>query len=126
MSKEYSSNKDDKKGKGKAIKKEVRLNNVEYEQDSMDEVYINPTEVKSYTTAQTTRPGNLKPHGSPEGTIYLNAKEAKVHFDTGTIAANIVSAYFVVTHGIPCNEMAKPTKIHMAMKGLRSESQNEG
>jgi len=125
MSKECPSKKDDKKGKGKAIKKEARLNNVEYEQDSMDEVYIHATEIESYATAQTTRPANMKPHGSLEGMIHLNGKEAKVLFDTGTIRANIVSAHFVTTHGIPCIEIAKPTKIHMAMKGSRSESQKE-
>jgi len=38
MSKESPSKKDDKKGKGKAIKKEARSNNVEYGQDSIDEV----------------------------------------------------------------------------------------
>jgi len=125
MSKECPSKKDDKKGKGKMIKKEARSNNVEYEQDSMHEVYIHATEIESYATAQTTRPANIKPHGSLEGMIHLNGKEAKVLFDTGTIGANIVSAHIVTTHGIPCTEMAKPTKIHMAMKGSRSESQKE-
>jgi len=125
MSKECPSKKDDKKGKGKAIKKETRLKNVKYEQDSMDEVYIHATEIESYATAQTTRPANIKPHGSLEGTIHLNRKEVKVLFHTATIGANIVSPHFFTTHGIPCNEMAKPTKIHMALKGSRSESQKE-
>jgi len=101
------------------------LNNVEYDQDSIDEVYIHATEIESYATAQTTWPANIKPHGSLEGTIHLNGKEAKVVFDTGTIGANIVSAHFVTRHVIPCTEMAKPTKIHMAMKGLRSKGQKE-
>ena len=125
MSKECPSKKDDKKGKGKAIKMVARLNNFEYEQDSMDKVYIHATKIKSYATAQTTRPANIKPHGSLEGMIHLNGKEVKVLFDTGTIGAHIVSAHFVTPHGIPCIEMAKPTKIHMAMKGSRSERQKE-
>jgi len=125
MSKECPSKQYDRKGKGKAIKKEARSNNVKYEQDSIDEVYIHATEIESYATAQTTRPANIKPHGSLEGTIYLNGKEAKVLFDTGTIGANIVSAHFVTIHEIPCTEMTKPTKIHMAMKRSRSESQKE-
>jgi len=41
------------------------------------------------------------------------------------IGANIVRAYFVAIHGILCIEMVKPTKIHIAMKGSRSESQKE-
>jgi len=125
LSKKYPSKKDGKKGKGKTIWKEARSNHVEYKQDSMDEVYIHDTEIESYTTAATTRPANIKPHGSLERMIHLNGKETKVLFDTGTIGANIVSAHFVSTHGIPCIEMAKPTKIHMAMKGSRSESQKE-
>jgi len=91
----------------------------------MDEVYIHATQIKFYATAQTTRPANLKPHGSLEGTIHLNGKEAKVLFNTGTIGANIVSTHFVTTQGIPCIEMAKPTKIHIAIKELRSESQKK-
>jgi len=67
----------------------------------MDEVYIHATEIESYATAQTTRPANIKPHGSLEGKIHLNRKEAKVVFDTGTIGANIVSAHFVTIDGIP-------------------------
>jgi len=54
MSKECPSKKDDKKGKGKAIKREARSNNVEYEQDSMNEVYIHVIEIESYPTAQAT------------------------------------------------------------------------
>jgi len=46
MSKESPSKKDDKKGKGKAIKKEARSNNVEYEQGSMDEEYIHTTGIE--------------------------------------------------------------------------------
>jgi len=126
MSKECPSKQDDKKGKGKAIKKEKRSNNVEYEQDSMDEVYIHATEIESYATAQSTRPANIKPHGSLEGTMHLNVIEAKVLNDTVTIGATIVSPHFVTTHGIPRIKMAKPTKIHMAMKRSRSESQKEG
>ena len=50
--KECPSKKDDKKSKGKTVKKEARSNNVEYEQDSMDKVYIHSNEIKSYATAQ--------------------------------------------------------------------------
>jgi len=125
MFKDCPSKKDDRKGKGKAIKKEVTSHNVEYEQDSMDEVYIYATEIEFYATAQTTRLANLKPHSSLEGMIYLNGKEAQILFDIGTIGVNIVSAIFVVTYGIPCIEMAKLIKIHMAMKRSRSKSQKE-
>ena len=48
----------------------------------MDEVYIHATEIESYATAQATRSANIKPHGSLQGTIHLNGKEAKVLFDT--------------------------------------------
>jgi len=91
----------------------------------MDEVYIHATEIESYATAQTTRPANIKPQSALDGTIHLNGKEATVPFDTGTIGANIVGSHFVTTYGIPCIHMAKPTKIDVAMKGLRSESQKE-
>ena len=36
-----------------------------------------------------------------------------------------MSAAFVTTHGIPCIELKKPTKILIAMKGSRSESNQE-
>jgi hypothetical protein len=123
MSKECPSKKDDSKGK-KKVKKETSSNYVEHEQ-GMDEVYIHATEVESYATAGATRPANIKPHSSLEGTILLNGKEARVLFDTGTIGANIISTHFVTTHGVPCTDMQTPTKIHMAMKGSRSESQKE-
>ena len=38
MSKDYPSKKDDQRGRGKAVKHKARSNNVEYEQDSIDEV----------------------------------------------------------------------------------------
>jgi len=57
--------------------------------------------------------------------MFINGKEAKVLFDTGTIGANLISAAFVTTHGIPWIEMKEPTKILMAMKGSRSESNKE-
>jgi len=57
--------------------------------------------------------------------MFINGKEAKVLFDTGTIGASLISATFVTTHGIPCIEMKEPTKILMAMKGSRSESNKE-
>jgi len=57
--------------------------------------------------------------------MFINGKEAKVLFDKGTIGANLISAVFVTTHGIQCIEMKEPTKILMAMKGLRSERNKE-
>jgi len=57
--------------------------------------------------------------------MFINGKKAKVFFDTGTIGANPISAAFVTTHGITCIELKKPTKILMAMKGSRSESDKE-
>ena len=82
-------------------------------------------EVESYATAGATRPAAIKANHALEGTVYINGKEARVLFDTGTIGANLISAAFVTTHGIPCKEMEKPTKIHMPMKGSRSESQKD-
>ena len=49
--------------------------------------------------------------------MFINGKEANVLFDTGTIGANLISAAFVTTNGIPCIELKEPTKIPMAMKG---------
>jgi len=57
--------------------------------------------------------------------MFINGKEAKVLFDTGTIGASLISAIFIATHGIPCIEMKEPTKILIAMKGSRSESNKE-
>jgi len=115
MSKECTSKMHDKKGQGKAIKKKLRSDNVEYEQDS--KVYIQATKIESYTTAQTTRPANLKAYGSVQGTIYRTRKEAKLLFNIGMMGANFIRTPFVITHGIPCIVMAKPTKVPMAIKG---------
>ena len=52
--------------------------------------------------------------------MFINGKEERVLFDTGTIAANLISAAFVTTHGIPCSTIKEPTKIQMAMKGSLS------
>ena len=59
--------------------------------------------------------------------MFINGKEARVLFDTGIIGANLISAAFVTTHGIPCTAMnlKEPTKILMAMKGSQSESHEE-
>jgi len=74
---------------------------------------------------KTTRPTTIKAVHALEGTMFINGKEAKVLFDTGTIGASLISAAFVTTHRIPCIEMKEPTKIVMAMKGSRSESNKE-
>ena len=74
---------------------------------------------------KTTRPSTIKAHHPLEGTMFINGKGAKVLFDPGTIGASLISAAFVTTHGIPCIEMKEPTKILMAMKGSRSESNKE-
>jgi len=86
---------------------------------------MNIAENESYASTQATRPANIKCHGFLEGIIHLSGKEAKVLCDTGTIGGSIVSAHFVTPYGIQSIEIAKPTKIHMAMKGARSESQKE-
>jgi len=57
--------------------------------------------------------------------MFINGKEAKVLFDTGTIGTNLINATFVTTHGIPCIEMQEPTKILMTMNRSRSESHKE-
>jgi len=121
MAKDCPSKKD--KGKTK-VKKEVSSNLV-IELCEYDEVYINTLEFQSHAATKTTRPTTIKAHHALEGTMFIKGKEAKVLFDTGTIGANLISAAFVTTHGIPCIELKEPTKIVMAMKGSRSESNKE-
>ena len=114
------------KGKGKAPPKKEAASNLAEQHSEYDEVYINTLEFESYAAAKvkTTRPSTIKAPHALEGTMFINGKEARVLFDTGTIGANLISAAFVTTHGIPCTAMKEPTKILMAMKGSRSESEN--
>ena len=121
MAKNCPSKKPDRKTN---IKKETSSNRAEQVSET-EEIYINAMEIESYAAAGATRPAAVKANEALEGTVYINGKEARVLFDTGTIGANLISAAFVTTHGIPCKEMEKPTKIHMAMKGSRSESQKD-
>jgi len=114
-----------KKDKGKAKVKKEASSNVATELCKYDEVYINTQELESYVATRTTRPTMIKAHHALEGTMFINGREAKVLFDRGTIGASLISAAFVTTHGIPCIEMKEPTKIIMAMKGSRSESNKE-
>jgi len=113
MAKDCPSKKDKRKAK---VKKEASSNlargSCEY-----DEVYINTLELESYAPKKTTRPTTIEAHHTLKGTMFINGKEAKVHFDTSTIGANLISAAFVTTNGIPCIELKEPTKIPMAMKG---------
>jgi len=74
---------------------------------------------------ETTRPTTIKAHHALEGCRFINGKQGKVLFDTGTIGAGLISAAFVTTHSIPCIDMKEPTKILMAMKGSRSERNKE-
>jgi len=115
-----------KKDKGKAKVKKEASSNLATELCEYDEVYINALEIESYVATKTIHPTTIKGHHALEGTMFINGKEAKVLFDTGTIGASLISAAFVTTHGIPCIEMKEPTKILMAMKGSRSESNKEG
>jgi len=114
-----------KKDKGKAKVKKKASSNLATELCEYDEVYINTLELESYVVTKTTRPTTIKAHHALEGTMFINGKETKVLFDTGTIGASLISAAFVTTHGIPCIEMKEPTKILMALKGSRSESNKE-
>jgi len=114
-----------KKDRGKAKVKKEASSNLATELCEYDEVYINTLELESYVATKTTRPTTIKAHHALEGTIFINGKEAKVLFDTGTIGASPISAAFVTTHGIPCKEMKELTKILMAMKGSPSESNKE-
>ena len=115
------------KGKGKAPPKREAASNLAEQNSKYDEVYINTLEFESYTAAKVkaTRPSTIKAHHALEGTMFIHGKEARVLFDTGTIGANLKSAAFVTTNGIPCTAMKEPTKILMAMKGSRSESYKE-
>jgi len=114
-----------KKDKGKVkVEKEATFN-VATGLNKYDEVYINTLEFESYAAAKTSRPTTIKAHHALEGTMFINGKKAKVLFDTGTIGANLISAAFVTTHGIPSIEMKEPTKILMAIKGSQSESHKE-
>jgi len=106
-----------KKDNGKAKVKKEASSNLAIELCEYDEVYINTLEFDSYVATKTTRPTTIKTHHALEGTMFINGKEAKVLFDRGTIGANLISAAFVTTHGIPCIELKEPTKILMAMKG---------
>jgi len=114
-----------KKDKGKAKVKKEASSNLATELCEYEKVYINTLQLESYVATKTTRPTTIKAHDALEGTIFSNGKEAKVLFDTGTIGASLISAAFVTSHGIPCIESKEPTKILMAMKGSRSESNTE-
>ena len=115
------------KVKGKAAPKKEAASNLTEQRRKYKEVYINAMEFESYAAAKvkTTRPSTIKTHHALEGTMLINGKEARVLFDTGTRRANLISAAFVTTHGIPCTAMKEPTKILLAMKGSRSESHKE-
>jgi len=121
MAKDYPSKKDKRKAK---VKKEA-ASNLATELYEYDEVYINRLELESYAATQTSRASTIKAHHALEGTMFINGKEGKVLFNTRTIGANLISAAFVTTDGIPCIELKEPTKILMAMKGSRSESIKE-
>ena len=121
MAKDCPSKKSDRKTE---VKKETSSNPAE-QVSQTEELYINAIEIESYAAAGATLPASIKSNHALEGTVYINGKEARVLFDTGTIGANLISAAFVTTHGIPCKEMEKPTKIHRAMKESRSESQKD-
>ena len=114
------------KGKEKAPPKNETASNLAEQHSEYDEVYINTLEFESYAAARVkaTRPSTIKAHYTLEGSMFINGKEARVLFDTGTIGANWISAAFVTTHGVPCTAMKEPLKIVMAMKGSRSESHN--
>jgi len=114
-----------KKDKGKTKVKKEASSNLPTELCEYDEVYINALGIESYVATKTSRPTTIKAHHALEGTMFIKRKEAKVLFDTGTIGASLISAAFVTTHGIPWIEMKEPTKILMAMKGSRSESNKE-
>jgi len=114
-----------KKDKGKVKVKKEASSNLATELSEYDEVYINALEIQSYVATKATRPTRIKALHALEGTMFINGKEAKVLFDTGTIRASLFSAAFVTTHGIPCIDMKEPIQILMAMKGSRSESNKE-
>jgi len=114
-----------KKDKGKEKVKKLASSNLATELCQYDEVYINTLEVESYVATKTTRPTTIKAHHALEGTMFINGKEAKALFDRGTIGASLISAALVTTQGIPSIEMKEPTKILMAIKGSRSESNKE-
>ena len=117
----------DDKGKVKAPPKKEVGSNLTEQDSEYDRLYINTLEFESYAAAKlkVTRPSTIKAHHALEGTMFINGKEARVLFDTGTIGANLISAAFVTAHGIPCTAMKEPIKILMAMKGSRSESYKE-
>ena len=115
------------KGKEKVPAKKEAVSNLAEQHSEYDEVYSNTLEFESYaaTKVRATHPSTMKAHHPLEGTMFLNGKEARVLFETGTVGANLISAAFVTTHGIPCTAMKEPTKILMAMKGSRSEGHKE-
>jgi len=91
----------------------------------MPEIYIHANKIEFYATAQTTIQANIKLHGLLEGIIYLNGIGTKVIFDARMSGVNIFSTSFVTTHWITYIDMAKPTRIHIAMKVARSEKQEK-
>ena len=122
MARNWSNQND--KGKGKVAPKKEVTSNMAEQHSEYNEVYINTFDYESYAAAKVkvTGPSTIKAHYALEGTMFINGKEARVLFDTGTIEANIISVVFVTTHGIPCTAMKEQTKILMAMKESRSES----
>ena len=115
------------KGNRKAPAKKEATSNLAEQHSKYDEVYINTLEFETFAAAKvkTTRPRMIRAHHALEGTMFINGKEVRVLFDTGTIGANLISAAFVTTHGIPCTAMKEPTKILIAIRGSQSESHKE-
>ena len=115
------------KGKGKTNVKKGETSKLVEQLSEYKEVYCNTLEFKTYVAAKVkaTSLSTIKAHHALEGNMFINGKKARVVFDTGTIGANLISATFVTTHGIPCTAMKEPTKILIAMKGTPSESHKE-
>jgi len=114
-----------RKDQGKTKVKKEASSKLTTEFSEYHEVYINTLEFESYAAAKTTHHTTFNAYPSLEGTMFINAQEAKFLFDTGTIGANLLSAPFGTTHSIPWIEMKEPTKILITRKGSRSGSHKE-
>ena len=116
-----------KKEKEKMKLQKETISNLATELNKYEEVYINTLEFKSYAAAKTTCLMTIKAHHSLEGTMFINGKKPKVQCDSGTKGASLsqVRTAFVTTHGLPCIEMNKPSKMLIAIKGSRSKSHKE-
>jgi len=92
---------------------------------SADWVYINSMEIETYASSGKTAPSTTKAKKTLEGKIRINGHNARVLFDTGTIGEAILSAAFVISHGVETKALGGELQILIAMKGSQSTSSKQ-